>query len=159
MKRIIFMLLWIILFSIFFYRFVVNSSVIEGISMSPTLDVGSTHLVNRYLYYFKNPERGDIIVLSKKQEVPFLLIKRIIGIPGDSVRIRGGEVYVNGKKLNESYTKGTTKPSIRIEKLGENEYFVLGDNREYSDDSRFWGPLHRKEIIGKVSEKGLFTFW
>lgn len=158
-RRILFMLLWVFLYALLFYRFVISSCVVEGVSMDPTLKPGSARLVNRFIYFFKEPQRGDIIVLSKKQVIPFYLIKRIIGIPGDHVQIRGGAVWVNGEKIEEPYAKGKTTPSIHIQKLGEKEYFVLGDNREDSDDSRFWGPAHRTEIVGKVSADGIFSFW
>ncbi len=158
-RRILFMLLWVFLYALIFYRFVVSSCVVEGVSMEPTLKAGSARLVNRFVYFFHPPQNGDIVVLVKKKVVPFYLIKRIIGVPGDHVRIKQGEVWINGEKLDESYAVGKTKPSIHISRLGDKEFFVLGDNRENSDDSRFWGVLHRSEIVGKVSEDKLFTFW
>lgn len=158
-KRIVFMFLWIALYALIFYRFVISSCIVEGDSMVPTLQPGTTKLVNRFIYFFKKPQRGDIIVLSKTQVTPFYLIKRIIAVPGDQVHIKEHRVWINGEKLEEPYVKGKTTPSLKVIELGKNEYFVLGDNREVSDDSRFWGALNRKEIVGKVSENGIFPFW
>lgn len=156
LNRIVFMLLWVCLFALFFYRFVISSCIVEGDSMIPTLKVGSTHLVNRWVYFFKQPERGDIVVLTKKNVFPFYMIKRIIGLPGEKVEIKFGRVYIDDVLLRENYVNGRTGNVTASKILRENEYFVLGDNRMYSDDSRYWGPLHRKEIIGRVVEKQLF---
>jgi len=158
-RRIIFLFLWIGLYALLFYRFVISSCVVDGDSMYPTLKVGSAHLINRYVYFFKQPQRGEIIVLTKKKVDSFYLIKRVVGLPGDKLEIKFGSVYINDKKLDESYVKGRTGTKMVIEKLGEHEFFVMGDNRLYSFDSRNFGPVHRKEIVGKVNEKGLFAFW
>lgn len=152
-KRLIFMFLWVILFSLFFYRFVVSSCVVEGDSMLPNMQVGSYHLVNRAIYFFKKPQRGDIIVLSKRNVFPFYLIKRIIGLPEEKIEIKFGHVYINGQKLEEPYIQSRTEPDMPEKTLRENEYFVLGDNRTVADDSRFWGPVNREEIVGKVIQK------
>lgn len=149
-KRITFLILWVILFALIFYRFVMSSCIVEGDSMAPTLKVGSYHLVNRAHYFFYEPRRGDIIVLLKKSVFPFYLIKRIVGLPGDKVSIRFGRVYINGKKLDEPYAAGRTNPNMKEITLRRHEYFVLGDNREVADDSRFWGPVHRQDIVGKL---------
>jgi len=158
-RRISFLFLWIGLYAILFYRFVISSCVVDGDSMFPTLKVGSIHLVNRFVYFLKQPQRGEIVVLSKKNIDTFYLIKRIVALPGDRFEIKYGKVYVNNKIVEEPYISGRTDAKMVIEKLGENEFFVMGDNRKMSFDSRNFGPVHRKEIVGKVNEKGLFAFW
>ena len=129
----------------------------EG-SMDPTLNAGDVLLVNRMAYRFSTPKRGDIIVYktgddSKKASTH---IKRIIGLPGETVQIIDGEVYINGELLaDEHYGKEVMlDPGIAAESitLGDDEYFVLGDNRNHSSDSRdpSVGVLHRKDLIGRA---------
>ena len=117
---------------------------------------GDVVLVNRIVYDASTPKRGDIIVFKPKgNENLHSYIKRIIGLPGESVEIRDGEIYINNRKLNEKYeTTAIADTGIASEKivLGGDEYFVLGDNRESSEDSRMAdiGNVKRSEIEGKV---------
>ena len=130
----------------------VRVSVVTGHSMDSTLYDKQKLIVSRTAYTFdKEPERGDIIVASSpKLEVEYI-IKRIVGLPGETVEMRNNEIYINGQKLNEPYIK---EPMINNEDnswtLGENEYFICGDNRNNSLDSRVIGPIQKKQIFGKV---------
>lgn len=130
---------------------------VSGDSMLNTLHDGDNLIVDKISYRFKDPERFDIIVFPYQFAEDTYYIKRIIGLPGETVQIIDGYVYINGEKLEESYGReviDSDKYGIAVEpvELGEDEYFVLGDNRNASSDSRFEdvGPLHRDELIGKA---------
>jgi signal peptidase I len=115
-------------------------------------------LANRFIYHFTDPKRGDIVVFETPQRAQNdcgaggTFVKRIIGLPGETWEMRNGFVYINGKRLNESYVPADrrdldTKPPVKIP---DDSYFVMGDNRAQSCDSRVWGPLPRDNLIGKV---------
>lgn len=129
---------------------------IEGFSMEPTLSSGQYIIVNRALYrWFSPPQRGDIIVLNPENNPERDYIKRIIGLPGETVEVKQGRVYINNKPLAEDYLArlgSYTKPPLT---LGPDEYYVLGDNRDNSNDSHTWGPLKRDHIEGKA----WITYW
>ena len=135
-------------------HFVGQHTVVNGVSMQPTLSDGDNLIVDKLSYRFHDPDRFDIIVFP--QEDGRYFIKRIIGLPGESVRIdEDGFIYINGEKLQESYGKevmrdpGLAKDGIQ---LGADEYFVLGDNRNDSMDSRMAevGPIVGERIIGRA---------
>jgi signal peptidase I len=150
-------------------QWVVNPYRIPSSSMEPTLHcagagLGCTArfsdrvLANRFIYHFTDPKRGDIVVFETPQRARNdcgaggTFVKRIIGLPGESWEMRNGFVYINGKRLNESYVPADrrdldTKPPVKIP---DDSYFVMGDNRAQSCDSRVWGPLPRDNLIGKV---------
>ncbi len=137
-------------------RLVVQNFRIEGRSMEPTLETDQYLLVNKLSYrLFGEPQRGDIVVFEAwGQDKDF--IKRIIGRPGDDLEIRDSAVYVNGVALDEPYTKdGVTRDTLGPITLGTNEYYVLGDNRGNSSDSRTFGPLPADKIVGKA----WLTYW
>ncbi len=136
-------------------RLMVQNFRIEGHSMEPTLHPNQYLLVNKLSYrLFGDPQRGDIIVFQAwNDEKDF--IKRIIAIPGDEVEIRDGAAYVNGVRLTEPYVAGPTADSLPPRRLGRDEYFVMGDNRGNSSDSRAYGALPRNRIIGKA----WLTYW
>lgn len=129
---------------------------VSGQSMETTLSDGDNLIVDKLTYHFKDPERFDIIVFPYKYEENTYYIKRIIGLPGETVQIIDGEVYINGELLaDEHYGKEVMlDPGIAAESitLGDDEYFVLGDNRNHSSDSRdpSVGVLHRKDLIGRA---------
>ena len=135
-------------------HFVGQRTVVNGVSMQPTLSDGDNLIVDKLSYRFHDPDRFDIIVFP--QEDGRYFIKRIIGLPGENVRIdEDGFIYINGEKLQESYGKEVMlDPGIAAESitLGDDEYFVLGDNRNHSSDSRdpSVGVLHRKDLIGRA---------
>lgn len=129
---------------------------VSGHSMEPTLSHGDNLIVDKITYRFKDPERFDIIVFPYRYEENTFYIKRIIGLPGETVQVIGGYVYINGQLL-ESDIYGAEvmdSPGIAAEPitLGENEYFVLGDNRNHSADSReaSVGVLKRDELLGRA---------
>jgi signal peptidase I len=122
---------------------------IEGPSMKPTLHEGEYLIISKIVYKLHPPQRGDIIVFHHPQDPTRDLIKRIVGLPGEEVEIFDGQVHINGEALEEPYvTSWGGRPSRQ--KLGQGEYFVLGDNRPNSDDSRSWGGLERDNIVGKA---------
>ena len=127
-----------------------------GSSMEPMLEDGDNLIVDKISYRFEEPRRFDIIVFPFRYEEKTYYIKRIIGLPGETVYIdESGAVYINGEVLKESYGKETIiDPGRAFEPviLGEDEYFVMGDNRNNSSDSRdpVVGNIHRDEVIGKA---------
>ena len=129
---------------------------VVGESMSPTLSDGDFLLVDKLSYRFKDPGRFDIIVFPYKFENNTNFIKRVVGLPGESIFIdETGKIYINGEILNEGYGKDIIENSGRAYEeiiLGEDEYFVLGDNRNNSMDSRDpnIGNIKRQEIVGKA---------
>jgi len=131
-----------------------ESRVVEGACMEPNLHTGERVLVMKSTYWFADPHRGDVIVFkpteaAKQGRKIDAMIKRVIGLPGDNISISDGKVYINGSVLDEPYAHGSTSPdSTKVVPAGN--YFMMGDNRESSDDSRSWGMLPRENIIGKA---------
>jgi signal peptidase I len=136
-------------------RYVMQAVQVAGDSMSPTLADSNWYLLNRLVYRFREPRPGDIVVLSDPQ-VPGFAIKRIVARPGDAVYLKGGQVYVNGELLDEPYLKPDTQTFSGPDYVaqfwvcGAGHYFVLGDNRNNSTDSRIYGTVPQQHILGKV---------
>jgi signal peptidase I len=127
---------------------------VDGFSMVPTLQDGEYVLVNRLAYRTGPPERGDIIVFVSPQTRDLDLIKRVIGLPGDTIKIGGGKVEVNGQVLDEPYIAAA--PIYNGEwHVPDGNLFVLGDNRNDSSDSHAWGLLPIKNVIGKA----ILIYW
>ncbi len=122
---------------------------IEGPSMEPNLHEGQYLIINKIVYQLHPPRRGDIIVFHHPQNSGRDLIKRVIGLPGETVDIRQGQVYINDALLEEPYVAHQGRYSGHYQ-LGSDEFFVLGDNRPNSDDSHNWGVLKRDQIVGKA---------
>lgn len=122
---------------------------VEGISMEPSLHEGQFVVVNRIAYRWSEAERGDIIVFRFPLNPSRRFIKRVVGLPGNTVAIRGGGVYIDGQVLDEPYLAATPRYDGEWV-IGPGEVFVLGDNRNNSSDSQNWGPLPIEEIIGKA---------
>lgn len=136
--------------------FIVQPFVVRGASMEPNFLQGEYLVINELFYYFKMPARGDVIVFRYPQNKSQFFIKRIIGLPGETVEVKGGNVFVaedglTPRALNEPYLADNvvTVPDTKVV-LSGTEYFVLGDNRPQSSDSRIWGVLNRELIIGKA---------
>ena len=137
--------------------FLVQPFLVDGSSMEPNFHSGDYLLVNELSYRFKEPQRGDVIVFHYPGNKSTYFIKRVIGLPDERVEIKEGEISVfnkerpNGFKLNEFYLPSSIKTGgEKTITLGMNEYFVLGDNRGASFDSRQWGSLDKKEIVGSA---------
>jgi signal peptidase I len=134
----------------------VQSFVIVEQCMEPNFHEGERLLVNKVVYHFTDPKRGDVILLHPPLAPEAVYIKRVIALPGDSVEVKDGAVYVNGTKLDESaYLKEPPNYTFSLMKVPENEYFVLGDNRNIANDSHKGWTVPRKNIIGKA----WFSFW
>lgn len=133
--------------------FVVNALTgrfqVLGSSMQPTLHSGQYVIVSKLVYHFREPQRGDVVVFEPPNGAHDDYIKRIIGLPGEHIEVRGGAVWVDGYRLEEPYVSSPMAYSGSWD-LGPDEYFVLGDNRADSSDSRAWGPLHRDLLVGKA---------
>lgn len=141
-------------------RYVLCLTRIQGRSMMPTLKSGQWAFVTRYDYLLGRPKRGDIVICffpgRRMKRFPFLrqmMVKRVVGLPGETIAFEEGVVQVNGKPLDEPYLDPRytrRRPTREPIALGENEYYVLGDNRDGSRDSRAVGPLDRRMMIGHV---------
>ena len=129
---------------------------VSGVSMEPTLKEGQVVIVNKFEYYLKKPKRNDVIVYKQSnKEHSYFELKRVIGLPGETVKIKNGVVYINDEVMKEKIKTDIIQNSGLAEegvKLDDNEYFVLGDNRNDSEDSRFAsvGNVLRNEILGKA---------
>lgn len=144
------------------YLFVAQFHKVSGNSMFPTYHNGDYLITEKISYKLGTPKRGDVIVLKNPRDESQDFIKRILALPGDTIKIEGNFVYVNGSQVNETYLPADTPThsgaflSEGVEvKAGENQYFVLGDNRSHSSDSREWGAITQKEIVGKA----FFRYW
>lgn len=124
---------------------------VQGHSMMPTLKEGEYLIVNKLSYYLEEPERGDIVVLHYPRDRSREYIKRIIGLPGDRVEVGNGQVQVNGVALNEPYVNGAANYQQGSWIVPDDSYFVMGDNRNNSSDSRAWSFLPHSDIVGKAS--------
>jgi signal peptidase I len=122
---------------------------VDGFSMRPTLEDGEFVLVSKMSYLFAPAQRGDIIVFHFPMNPEEELIKRVIGLPGDHVSVSAGVVSVNGQVLNEPYIAATPSYSGEWEVM-EGQLFVLGDNRNNSNDSKDWGMLPARNVVGKA---------
>lgn len=140
---------------VFVVKFIGQRTVVIGDSMQTTLSDGDNLITDKITYRFRDPKRFDIVVFPFKENTSKLLIKRIIGMPGETVQIKNGKVYINGYELQENYGNEIMNDAgIASEPilLGEDEYFVLGDNRNNSQDSRFSsvGNVSRSDLIGRA---------
>ncbi len=148
--------LLVLCLSYLFITFVGQRTEVQGSSMEATLSNGDQLIVDKISYRFRDPKRYDIIVFPFRYEDNTFYIKRIIGLPGETIQIDGeGNIWVNGEILEESYGREIIRdPGLAAEPitLGEDEYFVMGDNRNNSSDSRVEavGNIHRNEIIGRA---------
>lgn len=137
--------------------FVAQPFIVRGASMEPTFQGGEYLIVDQLSYRFEKPERGDVIILRFPKDESVFFIKRIIGLPGETVELVGDKVVIQPMgggvpiTLDESYIpEGKLQNEYGVYTLGDDEYFVMGDNRQESSDSRSWGPLPEHDVIGKA---------
>jgi len=135
--------------------YVAKPFIVSGASMEPTFDTGQYLIVDELSYRFEAPQRLDVVIFRYPKDPTQYFIKRIIGLPGETVAIKNGDVYittVNGQttKLDEPYIKNIGNGGDMTTTLGADQYFVMGDNRPESSDSRIWGILPRANIVGRA---------
>lgn len=140
--------------------FVAEARYIPSGSMEPTLQINDRLMIDKLTYDFSNPQRGDIIVFNptetlEEENFHEAFIKRVIGLPGDKVEVKNGRVYVNGSPLKENYIEAKPNYQWGPEIVTPNCYLVLGDNRNNSYDSHYWGFVPRDKIVGRA----IFRFW
>lgn len=144
------------------YLFIMSPQEINGASMEPNFHNGQYILTNKIEYKLREPKRGDVVIFKSPRNKDIDYIKRIIGEPGDRVMLKAGSYYVNGTRLNEPYLTPNTYISagnyLREEyevTIPKGQYFVSGDNRGHSSDSREFGPIPKDDFIGKA----FFRYW
>ncbi|MFA6005178.1 MAG: signal peptidase I [Patescibacteria group bacterium] len=145
-------------FFVVFYLFIIQPHQVKGSSMFPTFKDKEYILTDKISYKFRNPQRGEVIILQSPANADIDYIKRVIGLPGEHVRVSGGTVFINGKQISESYLEGMethTFPGGFLQEDNEvvvpdDNYFVMGDNRPGSSDSREFGFVPSSHIIGHV---------
>jgi signal peptidase I len=136
-------------------------SIVDGRSMEPSFVNGERLVISRVHYWLGDPERGDIIVFNSpkpRSEDESALVKRLIGLPGDTIEFRDQQLYINGEILEEPYINEPCSPyrcEDEVWHLGPDEYFMMGDNRNVSNDSRAFGPVPHENVVGEV----LFRYW
>ena len=137
--------------------FVVEAFWIPSASMVPTLKYGDRVLVNKFIYRFTEPERGDVVVFKSVQDDQQDLIKRVVGVPGDKISVRGGRLFVNDELQREPYVnkKMPDRSFAAPTTVPKNHVFVMGDNRANSQDSRVFGPVPKENIEGEA----FLRFW
>lgn len=130
---------------------------VEGTSMAPLLSDQERIFINKFVYHFEPIERGDVVVFWYPLDRSKSFIKRVVGLPGETVAIRSGKVYINGTELAEQYVPKSYLDDSNYGPLTipPNEYFVMGDHRDSSNDSRVFGPVQRRFIYGKA----VFAYW
>ncbi len=139
------------------YLFVAQFHKVSGNSMIPTMQNGDYLITEKISYRFRDPKYGEIVVLKNPRDESQDFIKRIIAVPGDTIQISNNKIYINNRPLEEKYLPAETKSPAgafvnegATIKAAGNQYFVVGDNREHSSDSREWGPVTKEEIVGRA---------
>jgi signal peptidase I len=150
------MALWSVISFLLISNFIVSTVTIIGTSMVPSLHPGQVYLLNRWSHRIRPPVHGDLVVIRDRHHNE-LLVKRVIALPRDTIQFQRGQVLLNGSPLEEPYLlPGTLTPSRHMghepRELAGDEYFVMGDNRLSSEDSRRYGPIRRADILGTISQ-------
>ncbi len=147
-----------VLIAVLVIVFIVQPVRVEGTSMLPRLHDGERIFVNKFVYRFEKIERGDIVVFWWPNDPSKSFIKRVIGLPGETISVRDGEVYIDGEPYEEGYLNGIyhrRHDHMSPVYVKEHHFFVMGDNRDASNDSRVWGLVPEKYIYGKA----MFRYW
>ena len=131
-------------------QFMVTGVEVQMTSMEPTLHQGQRLMVDKVTYWFKTPQRGDIVVFYPPRDSDELYIKRIIATPGETIEIKQGKVLINGNSIEEPYISFNSTAPLERQVIPADNYFVMGDNRNGSYDSRAWGPVTEDSIVGKA---------
>jgi signal peptidase I len=139
---------------------VAEARYIPSSSMEPTLEINDRLIIEKISYRFRTPQRGDVVVFSptdklREQNFKDAFIKRVIGLPGETVQVKGGKVYINGTALREKYIEESPEYKYGPVTVPTDQYLVLGDNRNNSYDSHYWGFVPRKNLIGRA----VVRFW
>ena len=139
---------------------VAEARYIPSSSMEPTLEINDRLIIEKISYRFRTPQRGDVVVFSptdklREQNFKDAFIKRVIGLPGETVEVKGGTVYVNGEALREKYIEEAPDYQYGPVEVPSDRYLVLGDNRNNSYDSHYWGFVPRDNLIGRA----VVRFW
>jgi len=134
----------------FIITFIGQVTVVQGASMETTLHNKERLIANKIGYRLESPKRGEIIIFRPPLDTKRNYIKRVIGIPGDKIKIVEGIVYLNDEALDESYVEYKSYENMPDIIVPDDSYFVLGDNRPNSSDSRYWGFVPRKNVVGKA---------
>ena len=149
-------MLSVFLIGLLSYGYLVQPIKAVGSSMDPSYPTGTYYLLDKLAYTVSSPQRGEVVIFHSPSQTGSMYFKRVVGLPGEKIKIENDELYVNGEKLYEPYTKGKTIAKD-FPKAGEellvpgNSYYVLGDNREESLDSRNFGFVTKESITGKLS--------
>lgn len=138
-----------IVLAIVVHLFLAQATVVYGQSMEPNLSPLQRLIVDKISYRLHSPQRNDIVVIDLPT-MDDMLVKRIVGLPGETIEVRDGEVLVNGSPLPEPFPHDLGHTTMAPTVLGPLQYFVMGDNRDNSNDSRSFGPVHRESIVGRV---------
>jgi signal peptidase I len=146
-----------VLFCFFLIAFVAQAFRVQGTSMEPLLQDNERIVVNKFVYRFRPIQRGDVVVFWFPGDPQLSFVKRVIGLPGDVIQIRSGEVLVNGVLAKEPYLPSSYRDNDDLPptEVKKGFYFVLGDHRRSSNDSRAWGQVPEKYIYGRAA----FRFW
>ncbi len=130
--------------------FVAQGYRVSGECMQPHLRTGERILVSKLAYAVCGPRRGDVVVFLYPRDTRQTFVKRVVGLPGDTIAIQSGRVFLNGALLPEPYRVNPAHGDMAPRFIPHGAYFVMGDNRDFSDDSRFWGDLPRRDLIGRA---------
>ncbi|MDP2812650.1 MAG: signal peptidase I [bacterium] len=134
--------------------FLVQPFYVEGASMEPNFFQNEYLIIDEISYRFNEPQRGEVIIFKSPQDSRSYFIKRVIGLPGEKVKVKDGRIFINGQELAEVYINNFSSEDNEEIIIAQDEYFVLGDNRINSLDSRSFGPIKKTSIIGRVWVRG-----
>jgi signal peptidase I len=146
-----------VLFCFFLITFVAQAFRVQGTSMLPLLEDSERIIVNKFIYRFHPIQRGDVVVFWYPKDPSVSFIKRVVGVPGDTIELRRGVLFVNERRIEEEYVRPQYNDEENTPRTSvpKGYYFVLGDHRNSSNDSRSWGEVPEKYIYGKA----VFRFW